>query len=72
MFNLIIFCAQSSNKDDKAGLEKQALLLAIQNTTLPRLLANDVPAVRIILWDLFHLSNPESKDAMMTVSRHII
>ncbi len=43
-------------------MEKEALLSAIRNTTLPRLVAKDVPAVRIILWDLFHMVDSKSKD----------
>ena len=51
----------SISTDDKASLEKEALLSAIRNTTLPRLVARDVPAVRIILWDLFHMMDSENK-----------
>ena len=52
--DLLIF-SSSANDEDKSSLEKRALLSAIRNTTLPRLVAKDVPSVKIILWDLFHL-----------------
>ena len=47
-------------KEDKSNLERHALLSAVRNTTLPRLVAADVPTVKIILWDLFHLPDGES------------
>ena len=34
--------------------EKKALLLGLKNTTIPRLLAKDVPTAYVLLWDLFH------------------
>jgi hypothetical protein len=57
---LHILC--SGNEEDKSDLEKRALLSAIRNTTLPRLVAKDVPAVKIVLWDLFHMPEGEGVD----------
>lgn len=40
--------------------------MAIRNTTLPRLVAKDVPTVQVILWDLFHMPDSKSRDDSYT------
>lgn len=59
-------CVCSSSNENGSVLEKEALLSAIGNTTLPRLIAKDVPTVRLILWDLFHMTESENKDESYT------
>ncbi len=44
-------------------MEKKALVSALRNATLPRLVAKDVPAINMLLWDLFHVDiNCESEN----------
>lgn len=52
-----------------AAREKKALLLALKNTTIPRLLAQDVPAAHVLLWDLFHTdSNAQYNEDYSTLN----
>lgn len=64
-FNLIISVGTEDGGTHRK--EKRALLLALKNATIPRLLAKDAPTAYVLLWDLFHIDSSAQHDEEYTI-----